>query len=120
MKAFCMIFGVIMLSIILPETASAQPAPEPPAQPKITYAGGPGDTPETAVVISGATNSLAGISAEYHYLEKQFGQPNADWKLKRQCVVNHQGKVYDSMEIEMRDGSKKTILFDISEFFGKL
>jgi hypothetical protein len=96
------------------------PAPDKPAKPKITFKGGPGDTPETAVVISGAPNSRVGIDAEYYYLMKKFGQPNVDWKLKRQSVLHKNGRHYDRMEIELKDGSKKTIFFDITEFFGKL
>ena len=99
---------------------AVQPAPEPPARPKISFTGGPGDTTATAVIISGAPNSRVGIDAEYYYLGKKFGQRNVDWKLKRQSVLQEKGKVYDCMEIEMKDGSKKTVFFDITEFFGKL
>jgi len=120
MKTFFMVLGVIILGIILCPSAYAQPAPEQPAKPKITFSGGPGDTPETAVVISGAPNSMAGISAEYYYLEKKFGQRNVDWKLKRQSMRQIKGKIYDRMEIELKDGSRKDVFFDISEFFGKL
>jgi hypothetical protein len=99
---------------------AAQPAPEQPAKPKITLKGGPGDTLETAVVILGAPNSRVGISAEYYFLEKVFGPQDVDWKLKRQSVLRDKGKVYDRMEIELQNGGKKTIFFDITEFFGKL
>jgi hypothetical protein len=99
---------------------AVQPAPEKPAKIKITFKGGPGDTPATAVVITGAPNSRVGIDAEYYYLGKKFGQRNVDWKLKRQSVIHEKGKVYDRMDLELKDGSKKTVFFDISEFFGKL
>ena len=98
----------------------AQPAPEKPAKPKLSFKGGPGDTPETAVIIAGAPNSRIGIDAEYYFLEKIFGQPDVDWKLKRQSVLHKNGKDYDRMEIELKDGSKKDVFFDITEFFGKL
>ena len=45
---------------------------------------------------------------------------NVDWKLTRQSVWRQQGKVYDRMELELKDGGQKTVFFDISEFFGKL
>ena len=38
----------------------------------------------------------------------------------RQSVLQQQGKVYDRMDLDLKDGSKKTVFFDISEFFGKL
>jgi hypothetical protein len=102
------------------QPAYAQPASEQPAKPKISFKGGPGDTPETAVVILGAPNSMAGVSAEYYYLGNQFGRRNVDWNLKRQSVLNQKGKIYDRMDLELKDGSKKTVFFDITEFFGKI
>jgi hypothetical protein len=99
---------------------SAAPAPKKPAKIKITFKGGPGYTTSTAVVILGAPNSRVGIDAEYYFLKKKFGKPKVDWNLKRQRVVREKGKVYDRMDIELKDGTKKTIFFDITEFFGKL
>ncbi|MCX5893082.1 MAG: hypothetical protein NTW80_08955, partial [Deltaproteobacteria bacterium] len=97
-----LLFGALLsdpayLPISGNQPAYAQPAPEPSGKPKITFKGGPGDTPETAVVILGAPNSRVGIEAEYFFLEKQFGRRNVDWKLKRQSVRNIKGKVYDRM-----------------------
>lgn len=133
LRTFFLVMAAIMLGAVLsgpcplpffgPQPACAQaapPAPQPGPKPKITIKGGPGDTPETALVISGAPNSMLGISAEYHVLEKEFGRQNVDWKLKRQSVLRQKGKIYDRMEIELKDGSKKTVFFDITEFFGKL
>jgi hypothetical protein len=99
---------------------AVQPTPAKPGKIKITFKGGPGDTTATAVVISGAPNSRAGIDGEYYFLMKKFGKPKADWQLQRQSVIHEKGKVYDRMDIELKDGSKKTIFFDITEFFGKL
>lgn len=131
-RTLCLVLGAALLfSWVSPLSLSAtgaksacaqpaQPAPETPARPKISFKGGPGDTAATAVVISGAPNSRIGIDAEYYYLGKKFGQPNVDWKLKRQSVINEKGKIYDRMDLEFKDGSKKTVFFDITEFFGKL
>lgn len=123
-------FGVILLAAMLSgpvllampgnQPAFAQPATGPPAQPQITFKGGPGDTPATAVLISGATNSIEGIAAEYDYLRQKFGRENRDWNLVRQSVLKQDGKFYDRMELDLKDGSRKTVFFDISEFFGKL
>ncbi len=110
----------MMLCVIFSGPASAQPAPGPAAKPQITFKGGPGDTLESAVVILGAPNSMAGIEAEYSYLGKQFGRRNVDWNLRRQSVLQQKGKVYDRMDLDLKDGGKKTVFFDISEFFGKL
>jgi hypothetical protein len=123
-------FGVILLgamlsgpvSLAMPgnQSAFAQPPMKPPAQPQITFKGGPGDTPETAVLISGATNSIEGIAAESDYLRQKFGRENRDWNLFCQSVLEQDGKFYDRLELDLKDGTKKTVFFDISEFFGKL
>lgn len=131
-RILCLVLGAALLfSLVSPFSFSdrgvkpayaqaVQPTPAPPAKPKIFFTGGPGDTTATAVVISGAPNSRVGIDAEYYYLGKKFGQRNVDWRLKRQSVLQEKGKVYDCMEMIMKDGSKKTVFFDITEFFGKL
>lgn len=131
-RILCLVLGATLLfSFSIPfslSTTSAnpayaqavQPAPAPPARPKISFKGGPGDTTATAVIISGAPNSRIGIDAEYLFLMKKFGRPNADWKLKRQSVIHEKAKIYDRMDLELQDGSKKTVFFDITEFFGKL
>ena len=132
-RTLCLVLAAALLCTVLPGPTSSlfpganpayaqavPPTPEKPAKPKITLKGGPGDTPATAVVISGAPNSRVGIDAEYYYLGKICGQPNVDWKLKRQSVIQEKGKVYDRLDLELKDGSKKTVFFDISEFFGKL
>ena len=131
-KILCMVLGVALffslmspLSFLSSEAARAYAqataaAPEKSAKPIISFSGGPGDTTATAVVISGAPNSRVGIDAEYYYLMKKIGQPQVDWKLKRQSVLREKGKVYDRMEIELKEGGKKSVFFDITEFFGKL
>lgn len=72
------------------------------------------------MLISGAPNSIEGIAAEYAYLRKKFGRENVDWNLFRQSVLGQGGKFYDRLELDLKDGSRKTVFFDISEFFGKL
>ncbi|NTV27674.1 MAG: hypothetical protein HGA93_03200, partial [Methanothrix sp.] len=60
-----------------------------------------------------------GIDAEYYYLEKRFGKRGTDWNLDQQSLVNEDGANYDAMDITLSDGSKQTIYFDITDFFGK-
>ena len=115
-----MLSGPVLLALPGNQPALAQPATQPPAPPQITYKGGPGDTPETAVLISGAPNSIAGTAAEYAYLRKKFGRENVDWNLFRQSVLERNGKFYDRLDLDLKDGRRKTVFFDISEFFGKL
>jgi hypothetical protein len=131
-KTLCMAVAAALLFSVLPCSSSlpfpgakgayaqaTQPTPEKAAKPKITFAGGPGDSFKTAIIIQGAKNSLTGVEAEYRYLEQKFGQRNRDWKLIKQSLIHHGGKHYDLMEIQLADGAKKQLYFDITEFFGK-
>ena len=122
-KSFATLMAALLLLtfgvIHLPFEAQAQAPKEEPARPKITLSGGPGDTMATAIVIKGAKSSQDGIPAEYYFLEKKFGKMQVDWKLSRQELLNQDGKHYDLMRIELKDGTKKDVYFDITEFFGK-
>jgi hypothetical protein len=109
-----------LLSLTEVKAVQAQPGEVSKPKPKITFAGGPGDTPQTAVIIKGAPNSQLGIAAEYYYLEKKFGRRNVDWKLLQQQLRHQDGKHFDVMQIQLKDGAKNHIYFDITEFFGKL
>lgn len=76
-----------------------------------------GDSLETAVVIHGASNSGDGIKAENQYLSEKFGQRGLDWEKKGQSLIGKEDKQYDKLDIELRDGTNKTVYFDITEFF---
>lgn len=86
----------------------------------ITLSGGPGDTLQTAIIIHGATNEMAGIRAEYLCLEALFGRKGVDWQLERQALLSSAGRHYDEMRLRLADGTPRTVYFDITEFFGKL
>lgn len=84
-----------------------------------------GDSIKNAIKIIGARNECAGIRAEYEYLSQKFGERDKDWKLGDQSCFNvynleeKNEKIYDKMYITLSDGTKKTIYFDITEYFGK-
>ena len=84
----------------------------------VDYVEDTGDSVERAIVILGASNEAEGIAAEYEFLRRRFGEPGADWQMKRQSLISLGDKHYDQMEIEMADGSEKTIYFDVTSFFG--
>ncbi len=85
----------------------------------ITLSGGPGDTPQTAIAIQGAPNTMAGIGAEYLCLEALFGRRGVDWQLERQALLARAGRHYDEMRLRLADGMVRTVYFDITDFFGK-
>jgi hypothetical protein len=78
-----------------------------------------GETIEKAIVIRGAANHVAGVQAEYQWLEGAFGRRGRDWKLQKQSLLESGGRRYDQMDIELADGTRRTVFFDITEFFGK-
>lgn len=91
----------------------------PPARDAgITYSGGPGDSPATAIRIEGAPSHQAGIAAEYEYLEAHFGPPMLAWRLQKQSLERHEGRPYDRLDIVLADGSARCLYFDLSDFFG--
>ena len=85
----------------------------------ITFSNNNGESIDDAIIIRNAKTDLEGIDAEYYYLEKRFGKRGTDWNLDQQSLVNEDGANYDAMDITLSDGSKQTIYFDITDFFGK-
>jgi hypothetical protein len=69
---------------------------------------------EKAVVIKGAKDEEAGVAAESAWMEQKF----PGFVKGTQALMNSGGKSYDRIEITTREG-KKTIYFDITDFFGK-
>jgi hypothetical protein len=84
----------------------------------ISINGGPGDSKKSAVVIQ-APDSIAGIMAEYEYLENRYGIRDVDWKLFMQSLITGNGRSYDLLTIELKDGSRKSFYFDVTGFLGK-
>jgi hypothetical protein len=120
-------FGWLILLMILSGLCWQIILPLPPAEsagkegPSVTtFAGGPGDSLASAVIIQGAADHVAGVQAEYRYLREKFGQERRDWRVKRQELLSQAGKVFDVMHLELANGAQPTIYFDITDFFGKI
>ena len=84
--------------------AQAQPAPLPT-----------GSAIESAIVLPGATNELAGVAAEYAYIRQHF----PGWKPGTQALLTQRARQYDRIELTGPDGAKRVVFFDISAWFGK-
>ena len=89
-----------------------------PKNGQISFEGGPGDRMENAVVIH-APNCIAGIMAEYKFIEDRCGVQNQDWKLIGQFKLSEDGRDFDMITIETKDCIRKSFYFDITDFFGK-
>lgn len=82
------------------------------------HEGGDGSTRETAVVIN-STSSIVGIDAEYQWLTSRFGNEDHDWSVEMRMQSQNEGRSYETFVIQFRDGTSKTIHFDISSFHGR-
>lgn len=82
----------------------------------IRFTGGAGDSLADAVKIEGAQlGRLA--SVERVYLSTRFGQQGIAWKWKGQALLVPSGRHYDEIRIELADGTRKKVYFDISDYF---
>ena len=82
------------------------------------YAGGDGESIETAVIINTA-NSMIGIPAEYKFISRRYGQKDLDWTREFQSVMRSGNRQYDVVVIKLKDGQEKSFYFDITKFYGK-
>jgi hypothetical protein len=89
-------------------------------QSSIRFAGGPGDSRANAVIIKGAPDSIVGSRAEYQYLTELFGQRNVAWRLFKQELSQTDDQTFEVLTIDLADGTRRVIYFDITGFFGKL
>jgi hypothetical protein len=118
-----------------PPDATPAPAPPPPvasaapiAVPKrptslpgtsIRFTGGDGTSIVTAIKIKGAKGEMDGTASEYSYLALVYGPANTAWTMGQQSLLTDSGKNYDALAITLADGTKATVYFDISDYFGK-
>jgi hypothetical protein len=81
----------------------------------IRYTGGDGSSCEKAVIILGAANELAGISAEYAWLDEHY--PGAMVLVQSLATCN--GDWTDILRIRTTAGRTIDVYFNIADFFGK-
>ncbi|MFC5497910.1 hypothetical protein ACFPOE_10235 [Caenimonas terrae] len=75
-----------------------------------------GFTPELPVKIA-ANTPMAGVPAEYAWLEKTFGAMERDWKVDlRSLGRNSQGRTIETFRLRLAGGTKVDVHFDISGF----
>jgi len=81
----------------------------------IWFDGGVGTSFEDAVIIRGASNTVAGVKAEKRFISQRI----SDWHFITQELFTRNKKKYDALTVRLVDGSWEKFYFDISEFFGK-
>jgi len=107
MKQIVRSICLALLLLVIPMSAYAAPQ-------KVSYTGGDGSSFEKAVVIHGA-NELTGVDAEYDYLAQHY----PGYHRGKQSLSFHGKRHFDVLEFTTAGGKKRTIHFDITEFFGK-
>ena len=73
-----------------------------------------GATTETAILVQ-ASNEFEGVDAEYGYIQDHY----PGWQHAQQSLIQDNGKIFDRIEIVGPDGIRKTLYFDITDWFGK-
>jgi hypothetical protein len=81
-------------------------------------ASGSGMSAQDPVIIKAPT-TMAGVRAEYTWLQKHFGERDRDWKLVMQSHGHRGEQIIETLQIELNDGSMREIYFDITDFYGK-
>jgi hypothetical protein len=77
-------------------------------------------TSEDDAVYINATSTMAGISAEYAWIEQRFGKRDIDWKVvMRSHGTRDDGKSIENFVIETKNGEEHNLYFDISSFYGR-
>jgi hypothetical protein len=76
----------------------------------------PGSSYDTAIVLEEAKNEMSGIEAEHSYIATHY----PGWRQAVQSLLNHDGRIYDRIEIVGPKGETKSLYFDITNWFGKL
>lgn len=112
-RPLSLLLAALLLLNCAAATADEPVPPKPPTG--VSYAGGDGSSIEKAVVILGA-DEMSGVDAEYKWLRDQY----PGWAGTGQSLQKVNGRDYDVINFIMPDGSKHTIYFDITDFFGKM
>jgi hypothetical protein len=73
-----------------------------------------GSSYQNAIIIK-EKSETSGISAEYAWIKQNM----PGYKVTRQALTENKKKPYDVFDLENSEGIKKTIYFDISNYFGK-
>jgi hypothetical protein len=112
--------GVLVLfclGSVLKAKAGPMPAPPllPTPQPHIGFSGGDGATCATAVVITGAAHEPEGIRAQRWWAYSK----NPGALIEGQVVSEKDGRDLETFTLILPDGSRKTLCFDITSFYGK-
>ena len=75
-----------------------------------------GDSIENAILIE-TKDYIAGVLEEHNYIDLIISNLNSDIKSVEQNLIINGDRKYDIFILEMEDGGKRKVCFDISSFF---
>ena len=85
----------------------------------IRYSGGSGDSPDDAIVITGARTDHEGTGAVFAWMFDHLGTMDVDWRIREKSGAYGPPPVFDIYHVEMCDGPQRTLYFDITDHYLK-
>lgn len=85
----------------------------------LVVTGGIGDSVEYAIAIRKTPKELSAAGAEHILLTQRYGRHGEGWTLRRQDLLNLDGRTYDTVQIVLQDGSKRTLYFDMTDWLDR-
>lgn len=87
--------------------------------PQFRYEGGDGSTVESAVIVRGARSDLEGTAATFLWMRQNVGTKDDAWRLVTHATRREGLREIDTFDVILRDGTQRSIHFDVTESFGK-
>jgi hypothetical protein len=85
----------------------------------LVVTGGPGDSLQTAIVIKKTPRGLSAAGAEMMLLGKWFGERGKQWTMKRQEMVQIDGRTFDTYQVVLSDGEDRQLFFDVTDWLNR-
>ena len=86
----------------------------------LVVTGGPGDAMHNAIVIKKTPKGLSAAGAELMLLTRRYGTRNQDWTLAHQDLVRDGARVFDTYDIVLAGGGRRSVWFDITEWLSNI
>lgn len=83
---------------------------------EIMVSGGPGNRPDNAWVLEGAAPSPDAAPIKAKIISQTLGPIVKNWKPVAQHRFSRQGRIYEELEIEIQDGQKRSMYFDVTNY----
>src|SRR5215470_12184738 len=74
-----------------------------------------GDSIGSAIVLPGVTDEITGVPAEYAYIREHY----PGWLFQGQALIHENGRHYDMLLVVGPNGEKRSVYFDITDWYGK-